>query len=119
MRRLLVALALAAGCGNEDAGHQRREPVPSAVHVAAADAAPAARATVGVPACDAYLEDFARCIHKMDKAAQPAARRFLEDTRRVWWQSAHSVDGSGSLAQACRMASDAARNATAGLGCGF
>ncbi|HKA86069.1 MAG TPA: hypothetical protein VKE22_00335 [Haliangiales bacterium] len=117
MRLLLVAFALAAGCSQDDVRHQRPAPVLSPAAVAAPDAG--ARAALGVPACDAYLEELARCIHKMDKAAQPAARRFLEDTRRAWAQSARAVDGSGALSSACRLASDAARNATAGLGCSF
>src|SRR5262249_25326527 len=77
MRLLLVAFALAAGCSQDDVRHQRPAPVLSPAAVAAPDAG--ARAALGVPACDAYLEELARCIHKMDKAAQPAARAFLED----------------------------------------
>jgi hypothetical protein len=117
MRRLLVALALAApGCSHEDAGHRRLDPIVVAPH----DAGPVTpRATLGVPVCDAYLDDFARCIHKMDRAAQPAARKLLDDTRRAWSQSARSVEGNVVLSQACKLASDAARAATAGMGCGF
>ena len=87
--------------------------------VPSADAAPIARDTVGVPACDAYLEDFARCIRKMDRAAQPAARRALESLRRSWVLSSSSGGGGGSLAHACQMATEAARAATAGIGCSY
>jgi len=83
------------------------------------DAAPIARDTVGVPVCDAYIEDFARCMRKMDRAAQPAARRALDSLRRSWVLSSRSGDGGASLAHACQMATEAARAATAGIGCSF
>ncbi len=83
------------------------------------DAAPIVRGSVGVPACDAYLEDFARCIRKMDRAAQPAARRALESLRKSWVLSSSTGGGGGSLAHACQMATEAGRAATAGIGCGF
>src|SRR5262245_59348913 len=110
---LAFVLLLACGRGEPDP-HQQRRPV---VTVAAPDAVPIVRDTVGIPACDAYLDDFGRCIRKMDKAAQPAARRALDGLRRSWVASSRSPDGRAALAHACPMATEAARAATAGIGC--
>ena len=120
MRRLLVILALTVGCSRGDAGHRRPAPVlsPAVAAIAARDAGPPpARTQLGVPACDAYLDELARCIHRMDRAAQPAARKLLDDQRRAWAASARSIDANATLAQACKAAADAARSATSGIGC--
>lgn len=117
VRPLVLAVVLLSGCGRSEPEPSRGRHPP--VLVPSADAAPVVRDTVGVPACDAYLEDFARCIRKMDKAAQPAARRALESLRKSWVLSSSSVGGSGPLAHACQMATEAARSATAGIGCSF
>lgn len=81
-------------------------------------AAAAAPGGVGIPACDEYLAKYTRCAEsRMPEAARATIRSTLAQMRSAWSQAAASPGGREALENACRVALNATRQATASFGC--
>jgi hypothetical protein len=90
---------------------------PAAAPTAAA--APAADAAVtGVPECDDYLTKYMACINdKVPAAARASMQTSMDQMRDSWKTAAAAPGGKAALAQACKSASDAAKQSMKAFGC--
>lgn len=72
---------------------------------------------IGIPECDEYIGKYKRCI--MNKVPEAARGQMMEamDMSVVAWREAASGPAKDGLATACKAALDAARQATAAMGC--
>jgi hypothetical protein len=72
---------------------------------------------IGIPECDEYIGKYKRCI--MDKVPEAARGSMMEamDMSVLAWKEAASGPAKDGLATACKMALDAAKQATAAMGC--
>ena len=70
---------------------------------------------IGVDECDAYIEQYVKCVEKMPEAAREQVLLALEQTVEAWREAAEVA--SDLLADGCKAAYEAARQATQPLGC--
>ena len=74
---------------------------------------------IGIPVCDQYIADYTSCLdEKVPAQVREQLFERLEQTRKVWYEVA-SGPGKDRLPTACRAMADAARQATAAMGCVF
>ncbi|HET6583253.1 MAG TPA: hypothetical protein VFG69_07395 [Nannocystaceae bacterium] len=74
-------------------------------------------AAIGIPACDEYIGKYRRCItSKMPEAARAQMMEAMDMSVAAWREAAKGPARDG-LATACKAALDAARQATAHMGC--
>lgn len=72
---------------------------------------------IGIAACDEYIEKYRRCIaDKVPEAARSSMLDAMDATEKAWREAATGPAAS-SLATACEAALDAAKMATASMGC--
>ncbi|MCL2449819.1 MAG: hypothetical protein FWD17_12800 [Polyangiaceae bacterium] len=73
---------------------------------------------VGVPECDAFLEEYERCVtaHAPDARKQPILQQ-LARNRAAWRSMASDPGARPGLPQACRLARDRARASAEAFGC--
>ncbi|MFO0635802.1 MAG: hypothetical protein U0168_23420 [Nannocystaceae bacterium] len=72
---------------------------------------------VGVPECDEYIEKYTKCISdKVPEAARGSMKDAMDASAKAWREAA-SGPGKDGLAAACKAALDAAKQATAAMGC--
>ena len=75
---------------------------------------------IGVEECDDYIAKYEACISAhVPEASRAAMKTAFEQSRAAWRQAASTPQGKASLAQACKTARDAAKQATAAYGCTF
>jgi hypothetical protein len=84
-----------------------------------AAAAPAADAMVtGVAECDDYLTKYMACINdKVPEAARASMQTSMDQMREGWKTAAAAPGGKEALAQACKTASDSAKESMKAFGC--
>lgn len=131
IRTLALAAALCAliACGQDST------PTPSAATPPAAPPAsdtaaandtastsgpaPAAAGdTIGITACDDYLEKYQACLNdKVPAASRELMANALQQTRDGWKQVLASPGGAAALETACLQAHAAARTALQAYGC--
>lgn len=74
-------------------------------------------AQIGIPECDEYIEKYGRCVQEhMPEAARKTVQDAMNASINAWREAAAGPAKDG-LATACKAALDAARQATAGMGC--
>jgi hypothetical protein len=86
---------------------------------AAPETAPPSGKTVGVPACDEYLDKMARCIAKLSPESREPLAAGMEDSRKAWQSTAATAEGRAALVDACKAALDAAKTAATAMGCSW
>ena len=75
---------------------------------------------IGVPECDDYLAKYESCVSsKVPEAARAQYETTLAQTRKSWRDLAANPQTKASLAQACKSATEAARQSMKTLGCEF
>jgi hypothetical protein len=75
---------------------------------------------IGVPECDDYLTKYEACVSgKVPAAAREQYNSALEQTRKSWRQLADNPQTRSTLAQACKMANDQAKQSLKAYGCDF
>ncbi|MBX7084332.1 MAG: hypothetical protein K1X88_34315 [Nannocystaceae bacterium] len=73
--------------------------------------------SVGVPECDEYITKYARCISdKLPESSRGAMLDAMKQAAEAWKEAA-AGPAKDSLADACKAALDAARDATKAMGC--
>lgn len=108
-----LCLTLSAACGKSD----KTTPAP-------APAAPKmTTASFGVPECDDYVRKYLACIDtKVPEAQRAQIRQALAQTEAAWQDWLKQVQNDAekaALAQGCKSATEAARQAMSGYGCTF
>ena len=91
---------------------------------AATATAPASTAStgdnIGVPECDDYLAKYESCVSsKVPEAARAQYQSTLAQTRKSWRDLAANPQTKASLAQACKTATESARQTMKAIGCEF
>jgi len=72
---------------------------------------------IGVPECDEYIEKYSKCINdKMPEASRQQMKDAMDQSAKAWKEAA-AGPGKDSLAAGCKAALDAAKQATASMGC--
>jgi hypothetical protein len=77
-------------------------------------------AEIGVPECDAYVADYARCIReRLPAAVGTEVEQALGVSAVAWRNASRRAADRESLAEACRIAHATARRSLEPLGCRF
>src|SRR5262245_14020327 len=114
---------LAAACGGPSSTPPQTKPAtpPStaAAHPPATTAAVAVSdGDFGVKECDDYMKKYLACIDsKVPEAARSMVRQSLDTQKAQWKQAASTPEGRAAMANACKTATDTARQAMAAYGC--
>lgn len=75
---------------------------------------------IGVPECDDYLAKYESCVSgKVPEAARAQYQSTLAQTRKSWRDLAANPQTKASLAQACKTATESARQSMKAMGCEF
>jgi hypothetical protein len=75
---------------------------------------------IGVPECDEYLTAYNTCISsKVPEAARVQYKTSMDQVRASWRKLAENPATKGSLAAACKQATEQARAAMKSYGCTF
>lgn len=103
---------------------KRQEPAKPAATPAApaasAPAAPAASTSIGIAACDDYLNKYEACVKdKVPEAARAQFKQSLDQARDQWKKASTDANAKAGLEQACKQATDAAKQAMQAFGCQF
>jgi|SRR3990167_2916222 len=73
---------------------------------------------IGVVECDDFLTKYEACLSsKVPEASRAALKQSLDQTRTSWKQAAANEQTKGTLATACKQATDSAKQTTAAFGC--
>jgi succinate dehydrogenase/fumarate reductase-like Fe-S protein len=97
----------------------------AATNTAATNTAPASTTAgsgdkIGVPECDDYLAKYEACVSsKVPEAARAQYESTLAQTRKSWRDLAANPQTKASLAQACKTATESARQTMKSIGCEF
>lgn len=83
---------------------------------AASDKKDDGAAKIGIAACEEYVAKYLKCIEKMPEAAREPARQGLKQMSDSW-KAAATAENSEALGNACKQAMEAAKAATAAIGC--
>jgi hypothetical protein len=72
---------------------------------------------IGVAECDEYIEKYTKCIDtKMPEASRQQMKDAMTQSAKAW-KDAAAGPGKDALATSCKTALDAAKQATASMGC--
>ncbi|HXM48400.1 MAG TPA: hypothetical protein VN956_11200 [Pyrinomonadaceae bacterium] len=72
---------------------------------------------IGVPECDEYIAKYEACAGKVPEAGRAAYNSGLEQTRSAWKKLAANPATKGTLAAACKQATEAQAAAWKTYGC--
>lgn len=116
---LCLILSIACGKSEKTAAASATPAAPAATPTSLASASPA----FGVPECDEYVRRYLACVDsKVPEAARAQVRQSLAQTQAVWdaWAKQLQSDADrAAMAQGCKTATEAARQAMAAYGCTF
>jgi hypothetical protein len=117
----LAAAALAAACGGNAPAPpppQHKPAAPPATAAAQPATGSIADGDFGVKECDDYFRKYQACIDsKVPEAGRAMVRQSLDQAKAQWRAAAATPQGKASLANSCKMATDAARQSMAAYGC--
>ncbi len=75
---------------------------------------------IGIPECDDYIAKYESCLRdKVPPAAKTALENSLKTARDNWKKAAENTQSRGTLAAACKQASDAAAASMKTYGCAW
>jgi hypothetical protein len=75
---------------------------------------------IGVAECDEYLDKYEACVSgKVPAAARAQYESSLAQVRKSWRDLAANPQTKASLAQACKMATEQAKQSMSAYGCNF
>jgi len=73
---------------------------------------------IGIPECDDYIAKYETCVRgKVPEAARAALESSLKTARDNWKKAAENAQSRGTLAAACKQASEAAATSMKAYGC--
>lgn len=73
---------------------------------------------IGIPECDDYIAKYESCVKgKVPEAARASLESSLKMARDNWKKAAENAQSRGTLAAACKQASDAAAASMKAYGC--
>ena len=73
---------------------------------------------IGIPECDDYIAKYETCVRgKVPEAARAALESSLKTARDNWKKAAENAQSRGTLAAACKQATEAAAASMKAYGC--
>jgi hypothetical protein len=112
------APATNAPAANSNAG--KATATNTAAPAATAPASTASGDKIGVPECDDYLTKYETCVaSKVPAAMRAQYEATLATTRKSWRDLAANPQTKATLAQACKTATESARQTMKAVGCEF
>lgn len=74
--------------------------------------------SVGVPECDDYIAKYEKCVSsKVPEMARAPMLEAFAKTRAAWKEAAATSEGKLGLAEGCKAAAEASKQAVAAYGC--
>ena len=75
---------------------------------------------IGIPECDDYIAKYETCLRgKVPEMVRPQLENALKQSRDNWKKAAANEQSRGTLAAACKQASDAAAASMKAYGCAW
>ncbi len=75
---------------------------------------------IGVPECDSYVKKYIDCIDaKMPAEVKDATKKAFDQQKDAWKQAASTAEGKKALADACKQAEEATKQAMSAYGCSW
>jgi hypothetical protein len=124
----ILGAAILIGCGttetsnsNTAAGNSNKAATTSSSNTGSSSTtAPASGDKIGIPECDDYIAKYETCVRgKVPEAARASLESSLKTARDNWKKAAENAQSRGTLAAACKQASDAAAASMKAYGCAF
>jgi len=117
---VLGVLLMACGGGADNTATTNTNATNSSTSTAASNTSTASGDKVGVPECDDYIAKYEACINsKVPESMRATVKASMETARKQWKDLAATPQGKAGLAQACKAATDAAKQATSAYGCAW
>jgi hypothetical protein len=74
----------------------------------------------GVPECDSYMKKYMDCLDsKAPAAVKDTMKTALTQQKEAWKQAASTAEGKKALADACKQAEEATKQAMSAYGCSW
>jgi hypothetical protein len=110
---LMGTLLLACGGSSESSN-------TASSNTAASNTSTASGDKIGVPECDDYIAKYEACVNsKVPESMRATVKASMETARKQWKDLAATPQGKAGLAQACKAATDAAKQAMSSYGCSW
>ncbi|HST51542.1 MAG TPA: hypothetical protein VLJ61_05975 [Pyrinomonadaceae bacterium] len=121
----LLSLCFAAGvgllaCGGAGSSDNTSNAAGGNTNKAASGSTTASGDKIGVPECDDYIAKYEACVDsKVPETMRATVKASMETARKQWKDLAATPQGKAGLAQACKAATDTAKQAMSSYGCSW
>jgi hypothetical protein len=121
----LLSLCFAAGvgllaCGGAGSSDNTSNAAGGNTNKAASGSTTASGDKIGVPECDDYIAKYEACVDsKVPESMRATVKASMETARKQWKDLAATPQGKAGLAQACKAATDTAKQAMSSYGCSW
>src|ERR1700749_1187164 len=121
----LLSLCFAAGvgllaCGGAGSSDNTSNAAGGNTNKAASGSTTASGDKIGVPECDDYIAKYEACVDsKVPETMRATVKASMETARKQWKDLAAPPQGKAGLAQACKAATDTAKQAMSSYGCSW
>ena len=120
----ILSAAILIGCSTTETGNSNTaagNSNKSGTSAAGTTSTPGTTASgdkIGIPECDDYIAKYESCVRgKVPEAARASMESSLKAARDNWKKAAENAQSRGTLAAACKQASDAAAASMKAYGC--
>jgi curli biogenesis system outer membrane secretion channel CsgG len=114
----ILCVAILIGCMKTETGNSNTAADNSNKAGTSTTGTTASGDKIGIPECDDYIAKYETCVRgKVPEAARAALESSLKTTRDNWKKAAENAQSRGSLAAACKQASEMAATSMKAYGC--
>jgi len=115
----ILCAAILIGCSKTETGNSNSTAGSSnSAGTSGGGSATTAGDKIGIPECDDYIAKYETCVRgKVPEQARAALESSLKAARDNWKKAAENAQSRGTLAAACKQASDAAATSMKAYGC--
>ncbi|MFN2577727.1 MAG: hypothetical protein ABR607_08555 [Pyrinomonadaceae bacterium] len=115
----ILCAAILIGCSKTETTNSNTAAVNSNKSTASSGTAVSGE-KIGIPECDDYVAKYESCLRdKVPGAARASLESSLKSSRDAWKRAAENAQSRGTLAAACKQASDAAAASMKAYGCSW
>jgi len=113
----ILCAAILIGCGKTEMSNSNSA-ADNSNKSTAGSGTTASGDKIGIPECDDYIAKYESCVRgKVPEAARASLESSLKTARDNWKKAAENAQSRGTLAAACKQASDAAAASMKAYGC--
>ena len=115
----ILCAAILIGCSKTETGNSNSTAGSSnSAGTSGGGSATTAGDKIGIPECDDYIAKYETCVRgKVPEQTRAALESSLKAARDNWKKAAENAQSRGTLAAACKQASDAAATSMKAYGC--